>query len=1315
MVFKPFTHLARQSFAKTFTHGYAQSVVAASQSSYASSTTSLGPFGNHAASRFGKPTTQLQNAFQNASTSGGAGGAKAGQAANGGNSDGGVAAYLAAWQQQNQLDEDRDKKPLQFIKRLGWKPSEKKEASESAKDVSPESQEGVHLTRASVGRSNSTSAVDDIKKVAEDASEIVATATVDAEIADEISRVNDASAALAAENSSLESGLAGSATSPSGETEVAASSTRSPVSELESPSSGRSTTATSVSDSQSVAYSDHITKLRDAGRLAEIPPVFEAMLVAGIRPTATSYNALLDAAIHLPTTKHQVIPKALDVYADMLRRKVLPDTNTYSTLIELLALRSLDVSAMRQDLEKKRYRFGGMEESGRFMFSSNSAELDLLKEDDSLSIAIKLFNASTLVRKERTFAAETYHVLIAACAEQGLTDDMIRIYAHMEARDVVPFAATFPPMVDAFAGAGDLKSAVECYNEYKALAITNDSGKDSVLDRNDDQIYAAVIKAYATCGKPEGSLKFFNKVSETLSGQTQRLEKLNDVVIPQALVQHCIRNGSFEDALRWVETSALSTPAQDSALARICEAAADNGQTDVANTAFKLMSTTDSESIISMLALNIRQGKVDSTRELWSMLQNNTAPSLALIEPTAMYAVALIGSGSTDEGLAQARLTFGRIRDAAAAKEALEASEGIDESIEVISRFFASKGVIPSAAASMDTLWMMVENGGLLLPVVNQVFAGFGPSLITELNHDDLVLAFQIQAGIIAKANVPELADTARFAQMFERLLGSSGPLDQRTQGLIEQGLAKVANPEMPHGRPDLAYQWQTYLQPAPEQPVTPVQYAPRSQTASVAPALSYDDSFDPHGATTDYKGSAIISDELEKMGGRGGSRHLQESLTRFRNIRRAGRHPRYITYAKLITAAAKDERLNLAHDVLAMARTDVPLLPQYRITKHGWVSILDSMVGACLNLGRRELAGRYHQELLDMGAAPTANTFGLYITTLKESTRTSDEATEAVKVFHRAKAEGVEPSSFLYNALIGKLGKARRIDDCLFYFAEMRGLGIRPTSVTYGTIVNALCRVSDEKFAEELFDEMECMPNYKPRPAPYNSLMQFFLTTKRDRSKVLAYYNRMKSTNILPTMHTYKLLIDTHATLEPVDMAGAEAVLESMRQAGHKPEAVHYASLVHAKGCVLHDMDGARAVFDSVMADKSFRPQACLYQALFEAMVANHRVADTDAILADMRSRNVEMTPYIANTLIHGWAMEKDQAKSKSIYRAIDPAKREPSTYEAMARAALSVEDKAGARSVVQEMLSRGYPAAVSGKIMELVSGGTASEVVVA
>ena len=368
---------------------------------------------------------------------------------------------------------------------------------------------------------------------------------------------------------------------------------------------------------------------------------------------------------------------------------------------------------------------------------------------------------------------------------------------------------------------------------------------------------------------------------------------------------------------------------------------------------------------------------------------------------------------------------------------------------------------------------------------------------------------------------------------------------------------------------------------------------------------------------------------------------------------------------------------------------------------RNGWVGILDSTVAACLTVGDRRLAGKYHQQLLDMGAAPSANTFGIYITTLEG---TFDEATEAVKVFQRAVAEGVAPSVFLYNAVIGKLGKARRIDDCLRYFGEMQNLGMRPSSVTYGTLVNALCRTSEESFAVEMFDEMESAPNYRPRPAPYNSIIQYFLNTKRDRSKVLQYYERMKARNIRPTSHTYKLLIEANASLEPVNLDAAEKILEEMKASGIEPEAVHYGTLIHARGCVMHDMAGARAVFDSVVNSGTIRLTDNLYQNLLEAMVANHEVAKTPETLEDMVRRGVSMTPYIANTLIHGWAGEGDVAKAKSIFNQLSQNKREPSTYEAMARAFLSAEDHASANAVVQEMLRKGYPAAVSEKVLALI-----------
>jgi len=1092
--------------------------------------------------------------------------------------DVGLAAYFENLRNHEAAGEpEQEWKQFQFPKRIEWQPLD----GEGNTAVETASKPGVD-------RAYSSSAVDDIKKAEHEQQEAAALATIDAALEKEIKARNDQEI-FEAELSAVAARVL---TPPLAAPESPAVSIT--ESNFEQTPTSSFTTVSSASELQSQSYADHLAKLSEIQRYADIPVAFEAMLVAKIQPTATAYNALLDAAINLPAEKTQVIPKALDIYSDMLRRKVTLNTTTYNTLLDLLSSRSIEVSSLKQSLEEKRVRYGGMEEAGKFMLASSEVEFAILAEDDRLDLAMRLFNASISKVKSRSYPPETYHKLIQACSAAGRVPDMIRLYEHMESSKVVPLAATFPPMIKGFAQTGDLSSAVETYNEYKELAVAHDNGAIEMSDRHDGQVYASVVKAYISSDRLEGAIKFYNKIMQSCQSDVI----IKDSIVDAGFVQGMLDRGMLPEALRWA--GSLEHPTKVAAMSKIATIAADKGDKLTAVAAFTQVPTNFegmAAPASAMLALSVRYGDVASAQQYWQIL---SAPEMhvssALIEPTTMYAVAMIGSGQVAEGLTQSQEMFARVRSTAVDVNS-HVHDEIEEGMEFIHNFMNARGIRDPRTPETP------------VPIYQ---ASFAPSFVP-----------------------------------------------------------------------------------------TPVQYP-------ATPA--YEDTYDPYASTTDFKGSSLIADELERgNNGRHKVSRLNEALGRFRNIRRAGRHPRYITYAKLITAAAREERVNLIHDILGMARTDIPLLPEYSIVRYGWVSILDAMVGACLNLGNRTLAARYHQELLDMGASPTANTFGLYITTLKESTKTFDEATEAVKIFHRAKSEGVEPSSFLYNALIGKLGKARRIDDCLFYFGEMRGLGIRPTSVTYGTIVNALCRVSDEKFAETLFEEMESMPNYKARPAPYNSLMQFFLTTKRDKAKVLAYYERMKSKGIEPTNHTYKLLVDTHATLEPIDMNAAEAVLESIRSSGQKPEAVHYSSLIHAKGCVSHDMEGARAIFDSVMADSSVRPQACLYQSLFESMVANHRVAETEPILEQMASQRVEMTPYIANTLIHGWANEMNIEKSKSIFASVSREKREPSTYEAMTRAYLAVEDRESAKAVVQEMLSRGYPGAVSNKILELLGGGHA------
>lgn len=1143
-----YTNFIRSGFTKSFTHGYAQSVVAATHPHVLNSQNrpSFAARKRQTTSRLSR-LQQLQSAFHTS----------AHQSSSLPtehrheklpNNHGGLDAYFENLQKKEatqDAEEDNEWVQYRFQDKIEWKPSP------------------ASILLGSEARTLEAKEADEdgLSESAFSEEEQAALAHIDAALAKEI----EARQHVVGDN-------VGALRVPTPAPEKAA--------EPLSPASVARSVTPPV-DPQSQSYADHLTKLSETGRYAEIPAVFEAMLVASIQPLATSYNALLMAAIHLPAEKIEIVSKALDVYTDMMRRKVSPDSDTYNILVGLLAARSLEVSSLKKRLEDKRARYGGMDEPGKFMFASSELEHAILSEDDRLDLAIKLFKNAIACQRD-VFSPETYHQLISACAQSGRVSDMLHLYEHMETNKATPFAATFPAMITAFANCGDLVSAVECYSEYRTLAIANDNGEATLNDRLDAQVYASVINAYVVSDKLEGAMKFYKKIVQEYG---VRAANIKDAIISLGFVKGLVHRGVYQEALRWAQ--AIEDESRAQSMADLTVSSADNGDKLTAIAAFANIPVNFSDiatPATALLALSIRGGDVMEAWRYWQIISSpETVVNASFIEPTAMFAVALIGSGQVVEGLNEAEAMFHRIRSS---------------------------------------------------------------------NPDDAHLAAEVEEGM----------------DFVSRYMTSRGIADPR-----ELAASQTSAP-------------------------SPYQSAP-----SVS---SYEDTFDPYAHNTDFKGSSLISDELEGAHGRKGPK-LNDALARFRNMRRAGRHPRYITYAKLISAAAREGKMETCNDILNMARTDVPLLSQYAVVRYGWSSILDSMVGACLSLGYRGQAEQYHQELLDMGATPSANTFGLYITTLKESTKTFDEASEAVKIFHRAKAEGVEPSSFLYNALIGKLGKARRIDDCLFFFAEMRALGIKPTSVTYGTIVNALCRVSDVKFAEELFDEMEAMPNYKARPAPYNSMMQFFLTTKRDKSKVLAYYARMKARGISPTAHTYKLLVDTHATLEPVDMQAAESVLEDIRASGGKPEPVHFASLIHARGCVLHDMAAARKTFNQVINDRTITATASLFQALFESMVANHCVADTEPLLMEMRRRKVELTPYIANTLIHGWASEGNIARAEDIYGAVGRDRREPSTYEAMTRAYLAVEDRVKARYIVSEMMGRGYPSAVVGKVVELVGGG--------
>ena len=1303
MVFKPISHLARRS-TKAFTHGYAQSLAAASQSSYASTNTNLGPFNNHRLANRG-PTTRREAFFGTAASSNALTKDFSLFPTAGLHSEGASDAFFGIWSKTQPEEEIQPHAPRE----TGWKNAPSSRAKELRKLLGASPQAGER-------QSAPTQLTSDARHLSVTAGHRAAqTDPPPSQSSDAtVSKTLQSDTSVTVAQDALDQPQ--TPTAPfRAKTEEANSELQPPYAQVQGPLDFSVSHTEPSIDPEGCAngaqsehpYNQQILALAETGQYAAVPALFESVLSAGFVPTVQVYNALMKSAAALGASKLDSVPRVLNIYTDMLLRKIQPNSETYIVLLELLASRSIEVALLKSAHQQQLRRFGEL--SRESSLPSRSLEVDqaIINEDDTLRTALRLFKLATASSRTDRFLPTTYAALIDACAANEDVDNMIKIYAHMEQQKTPPLAAVYPPMIQAFAARGDLRSSVECYNEYKQLVSNETSDSPGLTDRLDAHVYAAVVGSYLRCGRESGARKFFSKINRTLAPYPEALQDARNVITLRAFILTYLEKENFQEALNFLDSESISSYTRDAALDMIAAAAADSSANSIAKLAFGCIAdrSLSKNASLSILAMHLRRGDIESCCKSWADLRQLFEMDQTFVEPTVMYATALIRHASPAEALEQARQAFTDIRSSRnVPMEGRNTSDMIDESIERLHSALVEQGAL-DMPNTMTLLWTMMENGGLLIPVAEQVLASLGAQEVSMLDGEDLDLALYVGAGFVSADSVTlDVAHIERFAHLLRTALDKGATLCDRTIESITFALSRL---ETSH--PTLAPLWSAFRQRL-LMPPSPTLFGQSQRSSSVLPTPVVGDNFDPYAKDLDSRGSSIIVEGLDRTASHSATA-LNESLARFKNIRRVGRHPRYIAYAKLIGAAAKEGRSGLINDIYEMARHDVPLIPHLPAVHHGWTNIFDAMVGAYLTVGRRSLAAAYHEKLLEMGAAPTANTYGLYITTLKESSRTLDEASEAVKIFRRAKSEGVEPTSFLYNALIGKLGKARRIDDCLFYFAEMRARSIRPTSVTYGTIVNALCRVSDDRFAQDLFDEMESMPNYKPRPAPYNSMMQFFLSTKRDSSKVLEYYQRMQARGIKPTTHTYKLLIDTYATLEPINLAAAEGVLETIRSSGSSPEAIHYASLIHAKGCVLQDMQGAHETFQRVLKDSSVKPQPCLYQAYFESMVANHQVKGTSPVLEEMLASGIDMTPYIANTLIHGWTLDHDIDAAQAVYDSIRTEKREPSTYEVMTRGFLAAGQRGKAAKVVEEMWSRGYPSAVSGKIVELMNHQDSNE----
>ena len=655
---KPTVHLSRfaGTALKSFTHGGAQTVVAASQASYAAQNSHATPFADNLLGRWRKQEkSKLHNVHHQIESARHAGThAAPNTRPELGHNDSGLEKYFDAWQkyQRNEIKE-KEWQQFQFARRLEWQPPttvpEGKAVEGSA--VIDEDVEGIARdasTAPPLKRSYTTSALNDFGKIF--GQDEAARAQVNDAIAEEIFRSKD-DLEISPKSQPLD--LA-SVRNPSVSEQPSASSPATVYTPVESHED------LIASDSQ--VFTEELVYLAQSKQYAEIPTTFQAMLRAGVqKPSPAAYHALLESVLGLTLSKQKRVPKALDVYSDMLKRRVTPSVATFGVLIDLLAARASESVTARKDLEERLTRYGGLEGQDQFLFRSNESQYTMLLEDSSITIALTMFNRALQDGSEMLPSA-VCSALVRACAEQGRVEDMTPVYEHMISRSMAVASSAFPPVIAAYGTTGDLKSAVNCYDEYKNLAVAN-SAEAHEMDRVDYEVYAALIKAYGSADRLPGGLKFLSAIQADITDSNE-LNKLRGIVALQALLPLAIEEGVYQDA--FALSRSLTGDAFVFAMSKICVAAADSNLEAQSFQAFNALAKVSSDltdPAMAMLAMHVRNANVEAAEQYWNILESAPA-SMSFVEPTTMRAIAMIATGQSKRGLGQTRHMFARIRDA---------------------------------------------------------------------------------------------------------------------------------------------------------------------------------------------------------------------------------------------------------------------------------------------------------------------------------------------------------------------------------------------------------------------------------------------------------------------------------------------------------------------------------------------------------------------------------------------------------------------------------------------------------------------------
>ncbi|KAL2342377.1 hypothetical protein Fmac_003662 [Flemingia macrophylla] len=291
-----------------------------------------------------------------------------------------------------------------------------------------------------------------------------------------------------------------------------------------------------------------------------------------------------------------------------------------------------------------------------------------------------------------------------------------------------------------------------------------------------------------------------------------------------------------------------------------------------------------------------------------------------------------------------------------------------------------------------------------------------------------------------------------------------------------------------------------------------------------------------------------------------------------------------------------------------------------------------------------------------------------------------------------------VKPSVVTFGLLVNHLCKARRIDEALEVFERLRGkegnrVGVEPDVILFNNLIDGLCKVGRVEHAFSLFEEMKTKSKRRPNVVTYNCLIDGFCKAG-NIGKARDLISEMIEEVVQPSVVTLNTLVDGLCKHGQVHIA--VEFFNEMKEKGLKGNGVTYTAIVSAF-CGVGKIDKAIEYFDEMLRS-GCTPDAVVYYSLISGLSIAGRMDDASAVVSKLKQAGFGLDRACYIVLLSGFCKKN---KPERVYKMLKEVEEtevnlDIATYNTLVSYLSEIGDFTTASKVMKRMIKEGHEPSV-------------------